>query len=371
MLKTFFLFFLILGFGSYAQPTPEDEPFRLVPILSDLNRPWSVVFFPQGGGLVTLNGGQILLFDAQGNTQSISGVPTVNSAGQGGLLDIILDPDFSSNSLVYFTFAERREGGTGTSVGRGVLNRSQNRLEEVKVIFRGNNTAGGNNHFGSRLAFDSQGFLWVTIGEKNLRNTAQDPLNHGGTMVRITKEGESASGNPFDGTKGAKEVFSFGHRNSQGLAIHPQTGDIWMHEHGPRGGDEINLIKKGLNYGWPVITYGREYSGGQISGGRSEAPGMEQPIHHWTPSIAPSGMAWYFGEAFPQWQGDLFVGALAGRQLVRVRIEQKEGKVPQVVQEEAFLKNWSRIRDVRTDAQGQLYVLTDGPGAGLWRLEPK
>ena len=249
------------------------------------------------------------------------------------------------------------------------------RVIDWQIIFKGTNTAGGGGHFGSRLVLNPEGFLFVTIGERKQRHQAQNPNNHFGTVVRIYPDGRVPDDNPFQTGQpmagmGAPEVFTYGHRNPQGAAYHPVTGEIWIHEHGPKGGDEINILKPGVNYGWPIITYGKEYSGAIVGQGITAKDGLEQPLLHWTPSIAPSGMAFYTAHVFPGWQGDLFVGALAGKHLRRIKLG--GGKDDQILFQEVLLeKSPGRIRDVAQGLEGFLYLLTDGKKAGLYRLEPE
>jgi glucose/arabinose dehydrogenase len=293
----------------------------------------------------------------------LAGVPVVYASGQGGLLDVILDPDFASNRLVYLSYAARADGGAGTRVARARLGDAG--LEDLEVIFAAMVTGGGR-HFGSRLGFDPDGYLFVTLGERGASERAQDLGSLAGKVVRLHADGSVPAGNPFVGRPGAgPEIYSYGHRNPQGLAVHPETGRVWVEEHGPRGGDEVNLVAAGVNYGWPVITYGRAYSGGAIGEG-SAKEGMAQPVHYWVPSISPSGMAFYQGDAFPQWQGDLLVGALSGELLARLELDGE-----QVAGEERLLEGvLGRIRDVRVGPDGYVYLLTDHANGALLRLEP-
>jgi len=288
----------------------------------------------------------------------------VVASGQGGLLDIALHPAFEENGLVYFTYAGRVPEGVTTEVARARFDGE--RLHELERIFSADAARSGGRHFGSRLVFDRDGRLWVTVGERGDPDTAQDPGNHMGTTLRLNDDGSPSEDNPFIGREGYRpEIWSYGHRNAQGMTLHPETGVVWLHEHGPRGGDEINIPQAGLNYGWPVTTHGTAYSGLPMGVG-PQAPGMEPPLLHWTPSIAPSGMAFYSGEEFPAWQGDLFAGALALPQLRRVMLEGRE-----VVGEEALLEDLGeRIRDVRMGPEGRLYLLTDSSDGRLLRLEP-
>jgi glucose/arabinose dehydrogenase len=272
---------------------------------------------------------------------------------------------------VYFSYAateDNNENISNTEVARAKLNTQQNRLTDVEVIFRAKPKVEGSNHWGSRLAFANDGTLYITLGEKfDYMEEAQNPSNHLGTVVRLNADGSVPNDNPFVGHDDkAPEIFSYGHRNPQGIAIHPVTEDIWIHEHGPKGGDEINILKSGANYGWPAVTFGRSYWGTEISD-KTSVPGMEDPILHWTPSIAPSGMTFYMGDQFPEWQGDLFVGALVKRHLRRVELD---GETV-IAQEELLSDLNERLRDVREGPHGHLYILTDSSNGKLYRLEPR
>ncbi|MFW6260319.1 MAG: PQQ-dependent sugar dehydrogenase [Spirochaetota bacterium] len=341
-----------------------DADFRLVRVVDGLREPWSFVFLPGGDVLVTERTGSLWLV-AGDTVEAVSGAPNVAATGQGGLLDLALDPEFESNRLVYMSFSDRYDSGAGTAVARGRLRGS--RLTDVEVIFRMNRSSAGGRHFGSRIVFGPDGMLYVTIGDRGDRDRAQDPGDHAGSVLRIRPDGSIPSDNPFAGDDaGAPEVYSYGHRNAQGMTVHPQTGEVWLHEHGPQGGDEINVVEGGANYGWPVITYGANYGTGTPIGEGTSKPGMEQPLLHWTPSIAPSGMAFYTGERFPVWQGDLFVGALVARHLRRVELDGQE-----VVEQEVLLDGVvGRIRDVREGPDGLLYLITDERSGGLYRIEP-
>ena len=336
---------------------------QLVTVASGLDHPWSFAFVPGGGMLVTERPGR-LRFVAPGGTLfvPITGLPEVSSVGQGGLLDVALHPDFSRTRLVFISFAEPREGGNATSVMRGRLSDDMTRLDDVKIIFRQQPAYDGSAHFGSRLAFDRTGALFVTTGDRlNLRPLVQQTDNHIGKVIRITEDG----GVPADNPKPAgwlPEIWSIGHRNLQGATIHPDTGRLWTVEHGAKGGDEVNHPEGGKNYGWPVITYSREYSGAKVGEGLTDMPGMEQPVHIWTPSIAPSGMVFYTGDRYPQWTGNLFVGALVKQHVARLVVRDDK-----VVEEERLFEGFARFRDLRQGPDGFLYLLTD-QGAPMGRV---
>ena len=351
--------------GQSQDHQSRDHRFRVVEVATGLEHPWAVAFLPGGDLLVTERAGRLLRLAADGSRSSVAGLPRVAALGQGGLLDVVVDPDFATNRLLYFSYSERAAGGLRTAVARAEL--AGDRLRGLRRIFAMNRASGGGRHFGSRLAFLPDGDLVVTLGERGQRHRAQDPADHAGSVLRIRPDGSPSPRTTALAIPGAApEVYSFGHRNAQGLAIHPATGEIWIHEHGPRGGDEINIVRGGANYGWPVVTHGREYSGARVGDGRSEAPGMEPPLLHWTPSIAPSGMAFYTGDEFPGWRGDLFVGALAGQHLRRVVV--RDGVV--VEQEVLLERRLGRIRDVRQGPDRRLWLLTDAANGGLYRIEP-
>lgn len=349
----------------------EQHDFRIVTLARGLEHPWGMAFLPEagpggGGLLITERSGALRLYhDGKLQPQTIAGTPKVAARGQGGLLDVALHPDFAENRLVYLSYAGAADGKAGTEVARGRFDGTA--LRDLEVIFRAQPKTPGNAHYGSRLVFGKDGKLYVSLGDRrNYMREAQNRANHIGSIVRLNDDGSLPGDNPFIGDTGTRpEIFSFGHRNVQGMALRPGSDEIWAHEHGPRGGDELNFLKPGANYGWPAITYGVDYSGAVISD-KTAAPGMEQPVVFWDPSIAPSGMAFYDGDAFPEWKGDLFIGALAHRHLRRLEMEGR-----QVVGQEALLRDLGqRIRDVRAGPDGNLYVLTDSSDGHLLRLEP-
>lgn len=345
----------------------EEHAFRVVTMTRGLEHPWGLAFLPDGRRLVTERPGRLRLVAADGtlDPQPVTGLPTIAIHGQGGLLDVALHPGFAENGLIYLSYAARGEGGVGTEVARGRL--VDHRLENVEVLFRQQPKSSGGRHFGSRLVFDRQGYLYITLGDRGEQERAQKMDDLAGKIVRLHDDGRIPADNPLADRPGARpEIYSLGNRNVQGAALHPLTGELWAQEHGPQGGDEVNVIRAGRNYGWPVITYGVEYVVGTKIGEGTHKPGMEQPLHVWVPSIAPSGMAFYQGDRFPRWRGDLFVGALKDQMLVRLRFDGEKR-----VKEERLLKGvLGRIRDVRAGPDGYLYLLTDSPDGVIARLEP-
>lgn len=348
----------------------EDGPVRVVTVATGLEHPWGLAFLPDDRMLVTERPGRLRIVRPDGTmSEPVKGTPEVYATGQGGLLDVALDPGFVGNQLIYLSYAEADGDLAGTAVARGRLvegDDGQPRLENLQVIFRQQPKVSGNYHFGSRLVFMPDGTLFVTLGERNQRDRAQKLDEDLGKLVRINPDGSIPKDNPFVGRRGVRpEIWSLGHRNSQGAAINPATGQLWTHEHGARGGDEINIPEAGKNYGWPIITYGRDYTLLPIGEGTSK-PGLEQPIYYWDPSIAPSGMAFYTGSVFPAWRGDLFVGALAGQVLVRLELDGNK-----VSHEERLLDDLGeRIRDVRQGPDGKLWLLTDNTDGRVLRLDP-
>ncbi len=344
----------------------DKHEFRIVSVAKGLDHPWGLAFLPGGDMLVTERSGQLrVVRDGKLDPKPISGVPdNIAASGQGGLLDVVLHPDFENNQLVYLSYAGRGQGGSNTEVARGKF--TGERLENLEVIFRATPKTRGSGHFGSRLVFAPDGTLYITTGDRRQIQESQNLGNHIGTILRIRDDGSVPPDNPFVGRDDARpEIYSYGHRNGQGMVLRPGTDTIWMHEHGAQGGDEVNIVRPGANYGWPVITYGVDYGGGKISD-KTSAPGMEQPVIYWDPSIAPSGMAFYDGDRFPNWQGDIFVGAL--KQTHLRRLEMEGDKV--VAQEELLEDLGARIRDVRSGPDGNIYVLTDSSSGHLLRLEP-
>ncbi|WP_229426692.1 PQQ-dependent sugar dehydrogenase [Microvirga alba] len=373
--STALAFTLLLGVASAAsaQDTQRVRTDKVEVIVETVARglenPWSLAFLPDGRMLVTERPGRLRIVAADGKlSDPVNNVPPVAARGQGGLLDVALDPNFKQNRLIYLSFAEERgEGRAGTSVARARLNDDGAALENVQVIFRQEPAHTGGNHFGSRLVFDRDGNLFITLGERfDLREQAQNPANHLGKIIHIKPEGGAAANNPFLNIQGTRpEIWSIGHRNVQGAALNPATGELWTAEHGARGGDEINIPRKGRNYGWPVITYGVDYSGVKIGKGTKRA-GMEQPIYYWDPSIAPSGMMFYTADKFPGWRGNILVGALAGKLVSRLEIDGDK-----VTGEERMLQNLGeRIRDVRQGPDGLVYLLTDSSQGRILRMKP-
>jgi aldose sugar dehydrogenase len=339
---------------------------ELTIVTSGLEHPWGIAFLPDGRALVTERPGRLRIVDHSGKVgEPLAGVPAVDAVGQGGLLDVALDPEFPRNQRIYLSFAEQRgDGMNGTSVARATLGTKG--LEDVTVIFRQQPAMKGGHHFGSRLVFGRDGHLFVTLGDRNSgRDKVQLLDNHIGKVVRIDRDGKAPADNPYRKQAGAlPEIWSIGHRNIQGAALAPATGELWTNEHGPKGGDELNRTLAGRNYGWPLVTYGTEYSGKPISD-KTAAPGLESPVHYWVPSIATSGLAFYAGAAIPAWQGSVFVGGLKSTELSR--LEMHDGRV--VSEERLFgdvLKK--RIRTVVNGPDGALYLLTDDSAGQLIRV---
>jgi glucose/arabinose dehydrogenase len=340
-------------------------------IANGLPHPWAIDFLPDGRMIVTERGGKMrIVTQAGGVGEAIKGVPDVVAAGQGGLLDVAVHPNFTENRLIYWSFSEAGQGGNSTAVARGRLSEDATTLNDVRVIFSQRPKVRSKNHFGSRLVFDGKGHLFVTLGERSaakFRVQAQDLGSHLGKIVRLMEDGKVPGDNPFVNKEGAlPEIWSYGHRNPQAAAINPATDQLWEIEHGPMGGDEINLPEPGKNYGWPVVSYGKNYSGTPVGSGKSKKPGMEDPIYQWTPVIAPSGMTFYTGALFPQWKGNLFVGGLKVKTLVRLELDGNK-----VTHEERLLRDLGvRIRDVAQGPEGDLYVVTDEDDGMILKLSP-
>ena len=332
--------------------------FDVAVMAKGLVNPWAVEPLPGGDVLVTEKPGRMRIVSAKGEVGApIAGVPEVDARGQGGLLDVALSPGFESDRTIFWSYAEPRGDGNGTSVARGVLAPDRKALQDVRVLFRAMPTYRGTMHYGSRLAFAPDGMLFVSTGERSdasMRKYAQDPKSHLGKVVRMKPDGS------------AHEVWTLGHRNVQAMAFDP-AGRLWVVEHGTRGGDELNLIEKGKNYGWPLVAYGEEYSGRPIAGAVTSKAGYEQPVYYWDPVIAPSGAQFYTGDAFPAWRGSLFTGGLKDRELVRVVLKERR-----VTGEERLLADrGQRIRDVRQGPEGALYIVTDERNGELWKITPR
>ena len=358
---------LILLLCSLFAPAHAADP-RPVSVARGLANPWAVAFLPDGRYLVTERAGRLRIVERDGRLgEALAGLPAVDAGGQCGLLDVVLDPKFSDNALVYWSYTEAGEGGNSTAVARGRL--QGNRLVEVLVIFRQLPKVSSTLHCGSRLVFARDGRLFVVLGDRfSRKEDAQKLDNHLGKVVRIEADGKVPADNPVLATPGARpEIWSLGHRNMQGAALHPGTGELWATEHGPQGGDELNIVRAGKNYGWPLLTFGRNYGIGTRIGEEGPKPGFEQPIKHWVPtSVAPSGLTFLTSDRYPGWKGSLFVGTLRGESLLRLELD---GNM--VVKEERLLGQAnSRIRDVRQGPDGYLYVLTDSADGQLLRLQP-
>ena len=351
-----------------GDPTPATAQVDLevATVAEGLEHPWGLAFLPDGRMLVTERPGRLRLVSAGGLLSApIVGLPEIWARGQGGLLDVAVAPDFAETREIFISFSEPGSGGAGTSVARAQL--ADGFLENVEIIFRQHPMVRNTRHWGSRLVFAGDGILFITLGDRgDFSNQSQDLTDLIGTVARVHRDGGIPDDNPFVGRDDVDPaIWSYGHRNIQGAALHPDTGVLWTHEHGARGGDEVNITQAGLNYGWPVITHGVDYSGASIGIG-SEAPGMEQPLYYWVPSIAPSGMAFVTGDVYPGWEGDLLVGALRDQLLVRLDLEGDT-----VVAEHRLLADLrERIRDVRIGPDGHIYLLTDNPDGRVLRVDP-
>jgi aldose sugar dehydrogenase len=363
------LFMAAAGLFAWLPAALQAQSLRAEEVATGLEHPWAVAFLPQGRFLLSERSGRMRVIDAAGRaSEPLAGLPEIAAAGQGGLLDVVLDAGFEQNRTLYFCFSEPGPGGNSTALARARLPADLSRLEEVRVIFSQKPKVASSHHFGCRIVETRDGLLFLTLGERNQRrNDAQTLDNHHGKLVRLTKDGAPAPGNPFAGRAGVlPEIWSYGHRNPQGATLGPD-GRLWTHEHGPQGGDEINLPQAGRNYGWPVITYGENYGGGKIGEGITARAGMEQPLHYWVPSIAPSGMAFLTSDRYgAAMKGNLFIGSLKFGYLAR--LELADGKV---AREHKLLEGVGRVRDVRQGPDGLLYVLTDESKGRLLRLLPQ
>ncbi|MCY1661600.1 PQQ-dependent sugar dehydrogenase [Chryseobacterium sp. SL1] len=345
-----------------ANGAKTSTPYVSEVVTSALASPWGITALPDGRLLITEKAGTMRIVSSTGTlSNAITGLPSVNSGGQGGLLGLCVDPQFTSNRMVYWVFSENVSGGNITSVAKGRLSNSETTIENPTVIYRANPSANvGNLHYGGRIVFDNTGNLFVSTGERSdlsTRPLAQSATAALGKILRITTSGQPAPGNPSFSQSGAlPELYSIGHRNPQGIAIHPVTGELWQSEHGPRGGDEINRALGGKNYGWPTITYGIEYSGATIGAGIQQQAGMEQPVYYWDPVISPSGITFYKGNTIPEWQNNLFVASLSGMHIARLVMENNK-----VIGEERLLSNENqRFRDITQGTDSNLYAVTDG-----------
>jgi len=359
---------LVTGASGATKTFPSSTgPIQVETVVDGLQHPWALAFLPDGRMLVTERAGRIRVITPDGKmSPPVAGLPKVFARSQGGLLDVVVDRGFSQNRTIYFCYAEPFGSGARTALARARL-ADEPYIENLRVIFRQEGPPSTGNHFGCRIVQMPDNNLFLTMGDHfTPRDEAQNLANHLGKIVRIAPDGSVPNDNPFTGRRGAKpEIWSYGHRNSQGAALNPSSGKLWMHEHGPRGGDEINIPQAGKNYGWPVIGFGIDYSGAKIHEGTSK-PGMEQPIRQWTPVIAPSGMAFYTADLFPQWKNNLFIGGLASQALVRLELDGE-----QVTKEERLLQDMrQRIRDVRVGPDGALWLLTDSTNGQLLRLTP-
>ena len=376
MMKLPKLVMLAIALGTAAAPAAaaqsetfqsEKHAFRVVTLVEGLANPWSLAFLPDGRMLVTERPGRLRVVsrDFKLDPMPVEGVPRVAAVGQGGMFDVALHPKYTENGWIYLAYNGPGDGGHGTELMRAKF--EGHRLTQQQVLFRLEPKSGGGLHFGGRIVFDLDGHVYLTLGDRGEKERAQRLDDHAGSVIRLHDDGRVPADNPFVKRAGAKpEKFTLGNRNMQGAALHPKTGELWTHEHGPQGGDEINVIRAGRNYGWPVITYGVNYGFGTRIGEGTHKPGMEQPLYKWVPSIAPSGMAFYEGDKFPGWRGNLLIGALRDEMLVRLELDGEK-----VMKEERLIKDAiGRIRDVRVGLDGYVYLLTDESNGVLARLEP-
>ncbi len=356
---------------SEREPEPhvvsEQAEFRVVEVVTGLSRPWGLAFLSEDRALVTERSGRLYLVEFAGaEVKRLGGLPQIATGGQGGLLDVAVDPEYEQNGWIYFTYSQSYDGGIGTTLARARLSGTE--LTELEELFRMQPPGSGGRHFGSRIAFLPDHTVVISIGDRGAQNRAQEFQDHAGSLVRLNRDGSVPDDNPFLGDPDVlDELYTLGNRNPQGLVLHPETGVLWQHEHGPRGGDELNIIEAGNNYGWPEMSQGVDYRTGEPIGRGTEAPGMTQPVEYWSPAIAPSGMAFYFGERFPEWDGNLFIGSLVDTHLLRLEIENDR-----VVHQERLLDGvLGRVRDVRLGPDEALYLLTDEASSGIYRIEPR
>lgn len=368
LLQLICMVLLVQGASALAQTTVKSEKheFRVVTLVRGLQNPWSLAFLPDGRALVTEREGRLRIIgkDWRLDPRPVEGLPEIVASGQGGLLDVVLHPQYEKNGWIYWSYNAPGAGGWGTAMARGKL--QGGRMTDVQVLFSMEPKTRAGHHFGGRIVFDNKGFVYLTLGDRGDMPRAQRMDDHAGSVIRLHDDGRVPADNPFVMQAGAKpEKFTLGNRNMQGAALHPRSGELWTHEHGPQGGDEINVMRAGRNYGWPVISYGVNYGIGTKIGEGTSKPGMEQPLLVWTPSIAPSGMAFYNGDTFPNWKGNLFVGALRDEMLVRLELEGEK-----IVRQERLIKGViGRIRDVRVGPDGLIYLLTDEREGVVVRLE--
>ena len=356
-MRQFFITMIVLLATTVASAALESRvgPLKVDRVVSGLDAPWSMGFLPGGGFLVTERDGNLRHFREDGTQSNITGLPDIAAAGQGGLLDVLIPRDFAQTREVLFSYAKPQGRGEGTALAAGTLNADGTALENTRVLFEIEEGSNGGRHFGSRLVEAPDGTIFMTVGDRGDRPSAQDRSNHNGTVLRLNRDGSVPADNPFVGQDGIQpEIWSFGHRNPQGAAL-DASGQLWVNEHGARGGDEVNRVERGANYGWPVISYGRHYSGLPIGEGQAKE-GLVQPVHYWDPSIAPSGMMIYTGEMFPEWQGNLFVGSLKFDLISRLSPEGEE--LEQIQGDET-----ARVRDIRQAPDGSIWVMSVGNGA--------
>ena len=358
---------IVVWAGETGRVSSEKHPFNVVRLVDGLQNPWSIAWLPDGRMLVTERPGRlrIVAADFRLDPRPVEGLPPIVVGGQGGLFEVAVHPNYKENRWIYISYSGPGEGGHGTELLRAKL--EGHRLVDIQVLFRLQPKSGTGHHFGGRIVFDGKGHVFLTLGDRGEQDRAQRLDDHAGSVIRLNEGGSVPKDNPFLNRSDARpELFSKGNRNIQGAALHPKTGELWVHEHGPQGGDEINIIRAGRNYGWPVITYGANYITGTKIGEGTRKQGMEQPLYQWTPSIAPSGMAFYDGDKFPNWRGNLLVGALRDEMLVRLELDGER-----VVKEERMMSGIiGRIREVRVGPDGYVYLLTDERRGVLVRLEP-